>query len=101
MKPKLKHIVLVKFKPEIGDPKIAEVFNEILDASEIVPNVEDYVEGPEDGKQGLNQGYTHGFVMTFKDKYARDNYLMHPENDRIKGLLTPLCESILVFDFEV
>lgn len=101
MKSKLKHIVLVKFKEGVDENAIDAVFSDILDASENVPHVDDYVQGPNDSKEGFNQGYTHGFVMTFSDKYARDNYLMHPEHDRIKKLLEPLQDSILVFDFEV
>jgi hypothetical protein len=101
MKPKLKHIVLVHFKTEVLAGEIEDVFDKILDASENVPNIDDYVQGPNDSKESLNQGYTHGFVMTFADKYARDNYLMHPEHVNIKNLLQPMAENILVFDFEV
>jgi hypothetical protein len=39
--------------------------------------------------------------MTFTDSGARDAYLPHPEHERVKALLMPAVESLLVFDFEV
>ena len=39
--------------------------------------------------------------MTFTDAAARDGYLSHPENERVKALLAPIVDSMLVIDFEV
>jgi hypothetical protein len=99
--PKVKHIALVKFKEGTPEDQIDQIFDDILDITESVPGLEDYVSGPNSSPQGLSQGYTHAYVMTFTDVAARDAYLPHPEHERVKTLISPVLESLLVFDFEV
>ena len=36
--------------------------------------------------RGSSQGYTHALIMTFTDAAARDAYLPHPENERVKAV---------------
>ena len=36
--------------------------------------------------EGLNQGYTHGFVMTFADA-AANHYLTHPDHEKLGRVL--------------
>jgi hypothetical protein len=99
--PKVKHIALVKFKEGTSEEQIDEIFDTILDITETIPGIEDYVSGPNSSPEGLNQGYTHAYVMTFTDVAARDAYLPHPEHERVQSLITPRVETMLVFDFEV
>jgi len=98
---KVKHIALVKFKEGTSEQQIEKLFDEILDITETISGIEDYVSGTNMSPEGLNQGYTHGLIMTFTDAAARDAYLPHPEHERVKALLLPQVDSVLVFDFEV
>jgi len=98
---KVKHIALVKFKEGTSEQQIEKIFDEILDITETIPGIEDYVSGTNMSPEGLNQGYTHGLIMTFTDAAARDAYLPHPEHERVKALILPHVDSVLVFDFEV
>jgi hypothetical protein len=98
---KVKHIALVKFKEGTSNEQIQELFDQILDITETIPGIEDYVSGPYSSPEGLNQGYSHGLIMTFVDAAARDAYLPHPEHERVKGLIMPHVDSLLTFDFEV
>jgi len=50
--------------------------------------------------EGLNQGYTHGFLMTFESIAARNAYLPHPEHERVKAELLLYIDSVIAFDFE-
>lgn len=99
--PAVKHIALIKFKTETTPEQIDQVFEQLLDLSEIVPDILDYVSGANNSPENLNQGCTHGFVMTFKDAAARDTYLAHPEHERFKAAVLPFVESVIVLDFEV
>jgi hypothetical protein len=99
--PKVKHIALVKFKEGTSEQDIEKIFDEILDITEVIPGIEDYVSGANMSPEALNQGYTHGLIMTFTDAAARDAYLPHPEHERVKALIFPHLDSALVFDFEV
>ena len=98
---KVKHVVLIRFKQGSLEEHTQKFFNEILDATESIPGIEDYVSGPNSSPEGLAQGYTHALIITFTDSAARDAYLANPENERIRGLLASSTDSLLVFDFEV
>jgi hypothetical protein len=98
---KVKYITLIRFKEGTPEEQIQSTFDSILDVTETVPGIEDYVAGPNTSPEGLNQGYTHGLIMTFADGPARDAYLAHPEHARIIGLIQTVADSLLVFDFEV
>jgi quinol monooxygenase YgiN len=98
---KIKHIAFVKFKDGTTPEQIDEVFNRLLDLSEAVEGIEDYVAGSNNSPQGLSQGYTHAFIMTFRDAAARDAYLPHPEHRKFEEGALPLIESVAVVDFEV
>lgn len=98
---KVKHIGLIKFKEGTSQEQIEQVFNELMDISESIPGIEDYVSGPNTSPEGLSQGYTHAFVMTFTDAAARDAYLPHPDHERFKTLAGPFLDSVAVCDFEV
>jgi quinol monooxygenase YgiN len=99
--PKVKHISLFQFKESAAPDQVENLFQELLDVTETVPGIEDYVWGPNCSAEGLNQGYTYGFVMSFRDAEARDAYLAHAEQGRIKNALKSHAEAMLVFDFEL
>lgn len=98
---KVKHIALLKFKGGTPEDQIEKVFEEILNLTETLPGVEDYVSGSNSSPEGLNQGYTHGFVMKFESAEARDAYLVHPDHERVKAWVMPLLDSVLVFDIDL
>ena len=98
---KVKHIGLIKFKAETSEEQTNSLFDQMLDLTENVDGIVDYVSGPNTSTEGLNQGFTHGFIMTFTDAAARDAYLTHAEHQQFKDKAMPLIESIAVFDFEV
>jgi hypothetical protein len=98
---KIKHIALFKFKAETSPEQVDQVFQEIMDLSETIPGIEDYVSGPNSSPETLNDGFTHGFVMTFTDAAARDAYLPHPEHERVKATILQHAEKFIVLDFEV
>jgi len=98
---KVKHIVLLKFKEGTAEEQINKFFEDILDLSETVAGIDDYVSGNNCSVEGANQGMTHGFIMTFANIAARDAYVVHPEHERFKANMLPLLDGFLVFDFEV
>jgi len=101
MMSKVKHIALFKFKEGTAQEQIDQALDKILELSESIEGIEDYVCGINNSPEGLNQGFTHGFVMTFSDAAARDAYLTHADHDRVKTEVMPSIESIVIFDFEI
>ena len=49
--------------------------------------------------ENLNQGFTHCFIVTFKNAKARDHYLPHPVHEEFKKLAIPRIEKVMVVDF--
>ena len=99
--PKVKHVVLIKFKSETSQDKIDEIFDALLEVTEAVEGIDDYVSGANTSPEGLNKGFTHACVMSFHDAAARDAYLSHPEHDKFKNLALPSIDDIAVVDFEM
>jgi len=98
---KIKHIALFKFKEGTTEEQVQKVLDELMDLSETVSGVEDYVAGANNSPEGLNKSYTHGFVMTFTDAAARDAYLRNPDHEKVKATVLPQIDDITIFDFEV
>jgi hypothetical protein len=98
---KVKHIVLLKFKDGTSEEQISKLFDDFLDLSESIEGIDDYVAGSNSSPEGLNEGMTHGAIITFKDAAARDAYVTHAEHERFKTMAMGLVDKALVFDFEV
>lgn len=98
--PKFNHIVLLKFKPEVTQETIDEIFKLVEELKDKIPGMLDYSGGPYSSDEGINEGYTHGLVMTFADAESRDAYLPHPAHEVVKEAIIPTIEGLLAFDYE-
>lgn len=96
----MKHIVLFKFRPDVSEEKIEGLFRDLKGLKEKIPGISDFTWGPYSGDEGMNQGYGHGFIMTFTDTAARDAYLPHPEHEVVKNSILRLVDGVIAFDFE-
>lgn len=100
--PQIQHLVLFKIKPEVTSEKITSMLEPADAGSSIwLGALLTKAGGQYSSPEGLNQGYTHGFVMTFESVDARDAYLPHPEHSRVKAALLPCIDSVVAFDFEL
>jgi len=97
------HLVVLKIKRDTKPAHVTRMFTELDGLKKKVPGLVSFAGGPYSSPEGLNQGYTHGFVMTFRDGPARDGYLTHPEHEKIKERILPLLEGglggVVAFDF--
>jgi hypothetical protein len=96
---KVYHMVLLKF-PAAKTRRATELFVALEELCVRLPGFLTFAGGPYSSPEGLNQGYTHAFIMTFVDAAARDSYLVHPEHEKIKQTFIPDLEGIVAFDFE-
>jgi len=97
--PTVKHFAVLQFKDQVTPDQVDECFRELASLVDRIPGLLDFQHGPYDSPEGLNDGFTHGFIMTFESPEARDAYLPHPEHERVKDLLVPRLERFVVFDF--
>src|SRR4051794_26246840 len=96
---KIYHLVLVKF-PLHKTHRMADLVAALEALRNSLAGFLSCTGGPYSSPEGLNQGYTHGFVMTFADAAARDNYLTHPDHEKLKQAFLPDLEGVVAFDFE-
>ena len=96
-----RHFGVFQFKAEISDGEITNCFETMKLMVGKIPGLLDMEYGPYDSTEGLNDNYTHGFIMTFDSPEAREAYLPHPIHEKVKDLVIPKLERVLVFDFNV
>jgi hypothetical protein len=96
---KMYHVVLLKFAPQKSG-RVAELFAALADLKRRLPGYLSFTGGPYSSPEGMNQGFTHGFIIAFQDAGARDQYLSHPEHEKIKQAFLPDVENVVAFDFE-
>lgn len=99
--PQVKHYGVFQFKPEVTPEQIATCFREMCGMVGKIPGLLEMIHGPYDSAEGMNDGFTHGFIMTFESPEARDAYLPHPEHERVKEIVVPCLARVVVFDFNV
>ena len=97
----IRHVVLFQWKPGASQAKIDEMFAVLAALKGKIPGLLSFEGGPYSSPEGLNQGYTHGFIMTFTDAASRDAYLPHPEHEAAKEVVVPNLAHVVAFDFEV
>lgn len=98
--PKIQHMALLKFKPEVTTEKIEYLFNQLAQLKQLIPGITYFSGGCYSSHEGLNKDFNHGFLTTFESIEARDIYLPHPEHERVKAEILPCIDDLVVFDFE-
>ena len=100
MQKRLKHIAFLKFQPSCTAADIAEVWRLVEDLPKRIPGIVDLTWGPNLSTEGLDQGFTHSFVMVFESAAARDAYLPHPVHQAVVQKLMPMLDAVIVCDHE-
>lgn len=96
----LRHVVLLKFKPEATAEKIREIETEFAKLPQAIDQITDFEWGTDVSTEGLGQGFTHCFLVTFDSEEGRDAYLPHPAHEQFVQLLRPHLEEALVIDYK-
>ncbi len=99
--PEVKHYGVFQFHDDVTAEQIDDCFAEMQSMVGQIPGLLDMIHGPYDSDEGMNEGFTHGFIMTFESPEARDRYLPHPIHERVKDIVVPRLERVIVFDFNV
>jgi hypothetical protein len=94
------HMVLLQFKAGTPEKRIGDLFAALGRLRETIPGIVHCSGGPYASPEGLNQGYSHGFLMTFTGRAERNQYLDHPAHEAVKREFLPLVEKVVAFDFE-
>lgn len=90
------HIILAKPKPGTTPEAIEAVIAKVEALRQVIPGII----GFEQGKNVVanNQGYTHGFVMTFDSEEHLKAYGPHPAHQVVAKEIREISDMI-VFDY--
>ncbi|MDO6519775.1 Stress responsive A/B Barrel Domain [Zobellia uliginosa] len=95
----LRHVVLFKFKPETTKEDIKKVEEAFTALPSKIPQIVGYEWGLNNSPEGLNQGFTHCFFLTFNSEEDRAIYLPHPDHKAFGDILGPHLDDVLVVDY--
>jgi hypothetical protein len=93
------HIVHFKFKADAKPELVKKVETEFAALTEKIKEVESLEWGTDISPEKLSDGFTHCWILKFKDEKARDAYLVHPAHKAFVDVLKPVLEKPLVVDF--
>jgi hypothetical protein len=95
----LRHIVMYKFKDTATPQQVQQVVEAFAGLARKIDAVAGLEHGTNVSPEGKSEGFTHVFVVTFKDEAGRDAYLKHPAHDAYVQVVKDKREKVIVFDF--
>lgn len=95
----LRHVVCFKFKPDAKPEQVDGIVKAFAELPKKIDGIRAYESGTNNSPENLNKGFTHVFVVTFKDEAARTAYLPHPAHKAFVDQLKPILEDAFVVDY--
>ena len=94
-----RHVVLFQFKESATAEQIKGIEEEFAKLKDKIDTITGYEWGTNVSPEGMNDGLTHCFIVSFADKAGLDKYLPHPEHKAFVEKLLPILEKAVVVDF--
>ncbi len=95
----LRHVVLFQFKASSSADDIQHVIDEFRALPAKIPQIAGFEFGTDNSPEGLADGLTHCFLLTFKSEKDREVYLPHEAHKAFGATLRPHLEKVLVVDY--
>lgn len=96
----LRHVVLFKFKESTTPEQIKEIEQAFAALPSKIDAIADFEFGTDVSVENLSQGFTHCFLVTFRDTAGRDTYLPHPAHKAFVELALPKIDKAMVVDYQ-
>jgi len=95
----LRHVVMYKFKDTTTPEQVQQVVDAFAGLPKKIDAIIAFERGTNVSPEGKSEGFTHVFVVTFKDEASRDTYLKHPAHDAYVQVVKDKREKVIVFDY--
>lgn len=95
----LRHVVLFKFKDSATETDIQQIVEAFKELPNKIDGILDFEWGTDVSTEGISNGFTHCFFVTFEDEKARDTYLPHPAHKAFGDIVGPHLDKVLVIDY--
>ena len=94
-----RHVVLFKFKDTAPAADVKAIEKAICEFPPTMPMITELEWGKDVSVEKLADGFTHCFLVTFKDADGLKAYLPHPTHQAAVKKLKPAMEKLMVFDY--
>lgn len=95
----LRHCVMFKFKEDATKEQVKEVVDALAALPKKIDSIVDFENGVNNSEEGRSKGFTHVFLITFKDEKGREKYLPHPAHNEFIQKALPIIDDVLVVDY--
>ncbi|WP_336515615.1 Dabb family protein [Pollutibacter soli] len=95
----LRHVVLFKFKDSSTPADVKKIEEAFKALPKKIKTITAFEWGTNISTEGVSQGLTHCFLVTFASEKDRDNYLPHPEHKAFVDLAGPHIDKVTVVDY--
>lgn len=95
----LRHAVFFRFKASATEEEVARIENAFLALPAKIPAILAFDWGVNNSPEGLDDGFTHCFLITFRDEKGRADYLPHPAHAAFVDMVKPRVEKAFVIDY--
>ena len=79
---------------------VKEIENAFRALPGTIPEIAAFEWGTNNSPEGLAQGFTHCFFVSFRDAKGREAYLPHPAHQAFVDVLKPHLDKVLVIDYD-
>ena len=95
-----RHIVIFQFKADAAAAKVQGVVDAFKALPAKLPAIKAFEWGTNVSPEGLDQGFTHIFTLTFASKEDLEKHYLHePAHQEFVALLPDILEKALVVDY--
>lgn len=94
-----RHVVCFKFKDDAKPEQVKKIEEAFAALEEKIKTITDLEWGTNVSPENHAQGFTHCFIVSFKDRAGLDVYLPHKAHKDFVELLLPSLDKVFVIDF--
>ena len=95
----LRHVVLFGFKESATPADVQRVVDAFKALPSQISEIKGFEWGTNSSPEGLNQGLTHAFTLTFHSDADRDTYLPHPAHKAFGEVIGSSLDKVTVVDY--
>lgn len=94
-----RHVVLFKFKDEATAEQVKEIEVAFAQLPKQIAAITDYEWGTNVSPEGLDDGFTHCFFVSFANKEGLEIYIPHEAHQAFVSKLKPILDKVCVVDY--
>ena len=95
----LRHVVMFQFKEGTSEKQIQTIVDAFRGLPGKIPEIRAFEYGVNNSPEGLADGLTHCFLVTFHSETDRDAYLPHAAHKAFVDVLKPHLQKAVVLDY--